>query len=223
MEYQTSYEEDVICENDQVTLLGYLDMQTNFLKTLIESELELPCRVQVFEVGSSNRVELESGLILIDCKHVPVEEIGNFIHGVSQDFPDQRVALINLRATDNYEKLVQWPQVKGIFYETVEQDNLLEGMKSLMAGGDWLPRNVMQRLIDEFRSAPRMRAQSISLTRRERQILKLLLDGATNLEIANALGLSEYTIKSHLYNVFKKINVKNRIQAYNWAQMNLPE
>ncbi len=223
MDYQTSYANESNCDFSSVTLLGYLDMQTNFLKSHIENELAMTCNVQVFESGLKNPLQTEGRLVLIDCKHVPIDEIGHFIHGLSQDYPEQRVALINLKATDNYEKLVQWPQVKGIFYETVDQENLLNGMKTLMDGGDWLPRSVMQRLIDEFRSAPRMRAQSINLTRRERQILKLLLEGATNLDIAKALELSEYTIKSHLYNVFKKIDVKNRIQAYNWAQMNLAE
>ena len=234
MGYHTTYEDELVCEMDDgrvkgsVVLLGYLDMQTNFLKTLIEDELDMLCQVEAFDADHYPVLAQDTRLILIDCKHVAVDEIGMFIHAVSQNSTDQRVALLNLKnpgqeGADHYEKLVQWPHVKGIFYETVEQQNLIAGLNTLIGGGDWLPRNVMQRIIDEFRSAPRMRAQSINLTRRERQILRSLLEGATNLDIANALELSEYTIKSHLYNVFKKIGVKNRIQAYNWAQMNLSD
>lgn len=42
--------------------------------------------------------------------------------------------------------------------------------------------------------------------------------GASNIDIANALFVSENTVKTHLYNVFKKINVKNRLQAMMWAK-----
>jgi len=56
------------------------------------------------------------------------------------------------------------------------------------------------------------------LTKRERQILKLIKDGATNLDIAESLEVSEHTIKSHLYNVYKKIGVRNRLEASNWVR-----
>jgi ATP/maltotriose-dependent transcriptional regulator MalT len=44
------------------------------------------------------------------------------------------------------------------------------------------------------------------------------MTGASNTEIADTLFVSEHTIKSHLYNVFKKLNVKNRLQAVSWAK-----
>lgn len=211
----------IACQQCAVTLLGYKDMQTNFLSSLINDELGMSCQVQSYTVGEKNRLLVDSSLVVIDCKHVPVEEIGLFLSDISQERDDQRVALVNVPSLKHYDKLVQWPQIKGVFYETVEQANLLQGLRELLSGGNWLPREVMQKLIDEYRSAPRMQAKRISLTRRERQILKMLLEGSTNLEIATVLGVSEYTIKSHLYNVFKKIGVKNRIQAYNWSQMHL--
>lgn len=119
--------------------------------------------------------------------------------------------------------LVQWPQLKGLFYATIEQPVLIAGLRRLLQGGDWLPRHIMQRLIDTYRSAPRKPRHDVKLTRRERQVLIMLLDGSTNLQIAGELAVSEYTVKSHLHNVFKKIDVKNRIQAYNWAQVYLGE
>jgi ATP/maltotriose-dependent transcriptional regulator MalT len=44
------------------------------------------------------------------------------------------------------------------------------------------------------------------------------MTGASNTEIADSLFVSEHTVKSHLYNVFKKLNVKNRLQAVSWAR-----
>ena len=51
--------------------------------------------------------------------------------------------------------------------------------------------------------------------------MRCLMTGASNSEIASSLFVSEHTIKSHLYNVFKKINVRNRLQAVRWAKENL--
>lgn len=53
---------------------------------------------------------------------------------------------------------------------------------------------------------------------REQEIIRYLMTGASNTEIADSLFVSEHTIKSHLYNVFKKLNVKNRLQAVSWAK-----
>ncbi|TOD28101.1 helix-turn-helix transcriptional regulator, partial [Vibrio parahaemolyticus] len=56
---------------------------------------------------------------------------------------------------------------------------------------------------------------------REIQVLKMLKEGGSNMEIADSLFISEHTIKSHLYNIFRKLEVKNRTQATSWAKRNL--
>lgn len=202
-----------------VALLGSKDMQTNFLSTLIRHELGRDCKILSFDEMQADPESLQAQLILLDCQSIPGHEMSRFVeeccdHGA-------RVALINVQPGTVHEELVQWPQVKGMFYATVEQRVLIAGLKRLLQGGDWLPRHIMQRLIDNYRCAPRKPKHNVKLTRRERQVLIMLVDGSTNLQIADELEVSEYTIKSHLHNVFKKIDVKNRIQAYNWAQTHL--
>ena len=61
------------------------------------------------------------------------------------------------------------------------------------------------------------------LTRREKQILRLTATGATNAEVAEELNVSMHTVKTHVYNLFRKIGVTNRIQAVNWAKENMHE
>ena len=63
-----------------------------------------------------------------------------------------------------------------------------------------------------------------SLTRREKDVLLLVTQGENNKSIAEKLVVSEITVKSHLNNIFKKLNVSNRTQAVLLAmQMNLVE
>ncbi|MBM4289044.1 MAG: hypothetical protein FJ135_13045 [Deltaproteobacteria bacterium] len=55
------------------------------------------------------------------------------------------------------------------------------------------------------------------LTSREREVLRMVAQGATNLEIAAQLELSHHTIKSHIINIFNKLGVKDRTRAAVWA------
>ena len=60
-------------------------------------------------------------------------------------------------------------------------------------------------------------APSDDLTRREREILTLVADGRTNIEVARLLWVTEQTVKFHLANVYRKLGVCNRTEASRWA------
>lgn len=58
------------------------------------------------------------------------------------------------------------------------------------------------------------------LTTREKEILKHLLFGEKNHEIANILGISNNTVKTHAYRIYQKLHVHNRSKAALWALKN---
>ncbi len=68
------------------------------------------------------------------------------------------------------------------------------------------------------RSAAKVAANT--LTRREWEILMLVSEGLSNAELARSLWVTEQTIKFHLSNVYRKLNVSNRTQASRWARIN---
>jgi DNA-binding NarL/FixJ family response regulator len=56
------------------------------------------------------------------------------------------------------------------------------------------------------------------LSRRQRELLKLLDHGLSNRELAEKMEISEHTVKVHLWRLFRRLNVKNRSQAVHWAR-----
>ena len=62
-------------------------------------------------------------------------------------------------------------------------------------------------------------AEAMDLTRREREILRLVAEGHSNAQLARMLWVTEQTVKFHLSNVYRKLNVANRTEASRWAQL----
>jgi len=58
------------------------------------------------------------------------------------------------------------------------------------------------------------------LTRRERQILRLVAEGHSNASVAQTLWVTQQTVKFHLSNAYRKLRVSNRLEATRWAQTN---
>jgi DNA-binding NarL/FixJ family response regulator len=67
----------------------------------------------------------------------------------------------------------------------------------------------------EFGDAP---VENEKLSKRQKQLLKLLDDGLSNRDIAEQLGISEHTVKVHLWRLFRRLDVKSRTQATHWAR-----
>jgi DNA-binding NarL/FixJ family response regulator len=63
-------------------------------------------------------------------------------------------------------------------------------------------------------------SEVLDLTRREREILQLVAEGHSNAKLAKMLWVTEQTVKFHLSNVYRKLNVSNRTEAARWAQLN---
>ena len=111
--------------------------------------------------------------------------------------------------------------VRGIFYDQDSLAQFLRGVRAILSGQVWISREIMMKCLkdDEGRDSP-LKTESI-LTPREIEILAEVAVGAKNEMIADKLCISAHTVKTHLYHIYKKINVPNRLQASLWAASNL--
>jgi DNA-binding NarL/FixJ family response regulator len=105
----------------------------------------------------------------------------------------------------------------GFLLKDMAAESLFEAVRVVAAGEALLAPKVTRRLIGEFtRLRPRAghaRAPLALLTPRETQILRLIAEGLSNVEMATRLVVSTETIKTHVSRILNKLDVRDRVQA----------
>ncbi len=103
--------------------------------------------------------------------------------------------------------------VRGYVLKDVDSSHLIKSVKAVFDGELWAERKLMGKVVDGSSYPTKkleVKGQIYDLTETEIKIIKLVLTGMTNREIADELYISEKTVKFHLYKIFKKLTVKNR-------------
>lgn len=136
---------------------------------------------------------------------------------------DFETIIINVPHPLTTEMLLYFGNSKGLFYRTQSEQEIAVGLDNIINGELCLPNEVCRQLLHHYRHVVKstLPANYIDLSSRQIEILNSLRSGATNLQIADDLCISESTVKSHLYQIFKKLSVKSRVQAIAWANQNL--
>ena len=150
--------------------------------------------------------QADAALILLDVASFDRDEC---VHLLRQ-FGDAAVALINAQP-DQARRLVEaHPWIRGVFYRATPRAMFARGVQAMLAGGDWLPRPLMETLLCRYRQLSNAHQVIDELTLREKQILALAGQGLSNAAIGEKLHLSIHTIKSHVHNALRKLGASNR-------------
>jgi len=130
--------------------------------------------------------------------------------------PDVRVVVLTTFDVDDYVYGALRAGASGFLLKDADPDDLVAAIR-VVAGGDALiAPSVTRRLIAEFaeRPEPSRRGRVLdTLTDREREVLEELARGCSNAEIAEALYVSETTVKTHVSHVLAKLHLRDRVQA----------
>ncbi|GAA5112024.1 LuxR C-terminal-related transcriptional regulator [Alloalcanivorax gelatiniphagus] len=177
----------------------------------------------VDQVNEADVGAVEQNLFLVDFHSVDVNQVITRLIDVDRRIENEiLIGVFNVDHDDDLSRLAGLPMVNGGFQHDCPQDLLTKGIKAMFKGELWFPRKVLQQYLVKSRAFNKTFSRNeVNLTDREIEVLKVMATGAKNSEIAKVLNLSPHTIKTHIYNIFKKINASNRLQAVNWAQENL--
>ena len=132
-----------------------------------------------------------------------------------------QVPIVVVSAIENRRDALQTIDLGATGYipKTVSQDEFLNMLKVVLAGGLCLPRKFSERAVA---SAPRREVAHsrfasgellAGLTKRQRQVLALLAEGKSNIEIAGDLSVSDKTVRFYISAILKTLKVRNRTQA----------
>ena len=189
----------------------------NYIQEQFHCPVSIAAPTDVLDVNATTRT-----LVLMDADHVDDNAMQHWQDQVTQSI-ELILTAFNLRDEEHALEVLSFMHLRGVFYRQDSLERICKGISRLFESDElWMSRPLMTRLI-EFSRRQQLNAYrpACGLTQREMEIIGLLGSGASNMEIAERLCVSEHTVKSHLYNVFKKIRVSNRLQAVNWARQNL--
>jgi DNA-binding NarL/FixJ family response regulator len=143
-------------------------------------------------------------ITLIDLR-LPVMGGVDAIKAIRHDFPDAR--FIVLTTFDGDEDIYRALQAgaRGYLLKGMEADDLTTAIRAVHAGKTWIPAEVAGRLAERFSGS--------ALTERETDVLRLIVRGLNNKDIAARLFISEATVKTHINNLLSKLGVADRTQA----------
>ncbi len=202
-----------------VCVVGDMGVQNSLLVDLLDQSGTCRCRVVGIDEVHEIKEQDTPQLVLVDVLSGNYGEVIRLFSTSTSQSDGPVFGLINVQSDEDVEPFLFWKEVHGIFRADTRPEVLVRGVENMLAGNYWFPRGALDHLLDQTRNALKdMNGAIETLTRRERAVLEALAEGASNEAIADRLCISPHTVKSHLYNLFRKIEVSNRVEAAIWAR-----
>ncbi|HLP77476.1 MAG TPA: response regulator transcription factor [Candidatus Paceibacterota bacterium] len=176
------------------------------LVSLLESEAGM---LVVAQTGSGDEAirlyrQFQPDVVLMDLRLPGISGV-EAIMTIRKEFPKARFVVITTYDTDEDIYRAMQAGAQSYLLKDMSDDDVLSMIRMVHAGEAQLPKNVAGRL------AERMKREE--LTRREMEVLELLVKGRSNKEIGDLLGVSEAAVKFRLKGLFLKLGVKDRTEA----------
>ena len=194
----------------------------------IASLLELETAVTVVGMAENGKeaiakaAQLKPNIVLMDVRMPEVDGV-EAAAKIKQSVPNSQI--IMLTTFDDEEYIVQslLAGACGYLMKDIPLKDLVQAIKLAYAGVYQLAPGVAGKLIGAIRDKQKATAQipiETPLTAREREVLKLIAKGQTNKGIAQALNVSEGTVKNHVSNILMRLDLRDRTQAAIYAVEN---
>ncbi|HEY4485781.1 MAG TPA: response regulator transcription factor [Nitrospiria bacterium] len=137
---------------------------------------------------------------------------------IKRENPHIGVVVLTMYAEDEYIFDLVKAGATGYLLKDADTSQIVKAIRAISEGESLIHPSVASKILNEFSLLAEGKGRKSGrlehdLTDREITVLKLVAEGKTNKEIANALDLSEKTVKNHVRNIFHKLHVYDRTQA----------
>ncbi|WP_371323015.1 response regulator transcription factor [Dechloromonas sp. ZY10] len=169
--------------------------------------------------GIKRARSLKPDVALLDL-HMPGVSGLEALKVIVEEIPEVRVLMLTV--SEDAQDLMDALRAgaSGYLLKNIETEMLIDGVRRVAAGESVVSQQMTAKLIAGVRNPPRQENNPPDRERfspRERDILASLAQGESNKEIARRLDLAESTVKIHVQNIFKKLNMTSRVQVALYA------
>jgi DNA-binding NarL/FixJ family response regulator len=192
------------------------------LKVLLEAQLGFQV---VGEAGNGReaiaQVEaLQPDVVLMDVRMPEMDGVAA-TQAICQRYPEIRVLVLSTFDEDDYVSRAMQFGAKGYLLKDSQVEELAQAIRAVHRGFTQLGPGLFEKAMAPIPSIPVasvvLPPELAELTPREREVLCLMTNGASNREIAEALYISERTVKNHVTSILSRINQRDRIHAARFA------
>ena len=203
-------------------LCDRLTVQTLALADFLARATGYGCRVVDQPPQAANTPQ---SLVLLDADGRDPMDVLRRLNGSAELGESAKVCLLNVTLEACAPDILDFPFLKGLFGREADHRQLARGIEAVFGGELWLPRRLLVKhmMLTRRRHPRECPPPAPTLTAKELEILARLSSGSTNAHIARELRVSVHTVKTHAYNLFRKLGVSNRTQATAWANRYLEE
>ena len=194
-------------------LLADHQLSRQGLQALMEKHQE--CEVKG---GASNGHEalqkleaIKPDILLADIEIPGIDGI-ELVRQTREKSPDTRCIIYSTKSDDHNILMALRAGVKGYVLKTASFDQLGDALKAVYSGGIYLSEEVLQKIIDYYCDGNHDTAGQEALSAREKEVLLLVKDGLTNVEIGRRLGISHRTVEAHRFRAMKKLHLRNQAE-----------
>lgn len=145
------------------------------------------------------------------------------IQDIKRRYPDVRIVVLTVHRTEEYIRASLRAGADGYVLKDDTHVELLVALRSVLKGKTYLSPAICQNVVTEYLDGSQTVKSPTSwdiLTHREREVIKLIAEGARNKEIAAYLSLSEKTVEKHRSNLMKKLDLHSASQLTAYAIRN---
>jgi len=182
----------------------------------IESEFQVVGEAPDGEEGLRLALDVQPDVVLMD---VNMPKMGGIeaTRKLLADIPRAQVLMLTVsQANDDLLAAIR-AGAQGYILKHADADELLHAIRRVHAGEAMLSPPVARRLLQTLRDGP-LPASRLPLTQRESEVFWFLIRGASNQEIAKDLFVSENTVKTHVRHIMKKLGIRSRHEAADYAR-----
>lgn len=203
----------------RVLLADDQDLFREGLHTLlsVQPEIDVVDEAKNGEQAVALAVRLQPDVVLMDVQ-MPILDGVAATRQLKRKVPNCHVIMLTTFDDDEYVFEGLRAGALGYLLKDASSENLLNAIRAAARGESFLQPSVAAKVVSEFarlaNSAPALSTPEVEpLTARERDILRLMVEGLSNREIADELVITEGTVKNHVTNILSKLGVHSRTQA----------